>query len=111
VRDWAAKGNGGVHVLAAHEIRRRLRPATAEQTLAAVRFRLGQYLRAAGPGEAALRHFAGARRLHPESLSYKRQTSELEQPGKAGGPELWAAVDALGARPYYEPVEMEGMPP
>jgi hypothetical protein len=24
---------------------------------------------------------------------------------KAGGPEFWAAVDALGDRPYYPPID------
>jgi hypothetical protein len=50
---------------------------------------------------------AEARRLHPESWSYRRQTWELEEPGKAGGPEFWAAVDALGDRPYYPPTVLE----
>ena len=31
----------------------------------------------------------------------------LNPPGKAGGPEFWAAVDALGDRPYYEPTALE----
>ena len=50
---------------------------------------------------------AAARRLHPESWSYRRQTWELEEPGKAGGAEFWAAVDALGDRPYYPPAVLE----
>jgi hypothetical protein len=31
---------------------------------------------------------------------------ELEEVGKASGPEFWAAVDALGERPYYQRVEI-----
>ena len=69
-------------------------------------FRLGQYLSSRGHGPAAAPFLADARRLHPESWSYRRQTWELEEPGKAGSAEFWAAVDALGDRPYYPPARL-----
>jgi len=75
--------------------------------LPAVNFRLGQYLHARGHSQAAAPYLAAARRLHPGSWSYRRQTWELEEPGKAGGAEFWAAVDALGDRPYYPPTVLE----
>jgi hypothetical protein len=101
VRDWARTGEASGHALSADAARRRMPPFTADHALAAVNFRLGQHLHAAGHREAALPYLAEARRLHPESWSYRRQTWELEEPGKAGSPTFWAAVDALGPRPYY----------
>jgi len=46
-------------------------------------------------------YFEEAKRLRPESWNYKRQAWALEDPMKAGGPEFWAAVDALGDNKYY----------
>ena len=111
LRDWAMKGDASRHALSPDAARERLRAPTEEHALAAANFRLGQHLHQQGHREAALSYFAEARRLHPESWNYKRQTWELEERGKAAGPEFWAAVDALGDTPYYPRVEMEGMPP
>jgi hypothetical protein len=110
LRDWVAKGDQSTHVFSPDEARRRVPAPSEAHALAAANFRLGQYLFAQGHREAALRLFDEARRLHPESWNYKRQTWELEEPGKAAGPEFWAAVDTLGDTPYYAPVDMEGMP-
>jgi hypothetical protein len=101
VKDWARNGAASRFALSDDAARRRLPTLTEEQVLAGANFRLGQYLHAAGHRDAALPYLAEARRLHPESWSYRRQTWELEEPGKAGSPTFWAAVDALGARPYY----------
>jgi AhpC/TSA family protein len=110
LRDWVAHGPLSRFALAPDEVRRRLVGVTEAQTRAAAAFRLGQYLARHGRLDAARPYFAEARRLRPESWAYRRQTWELEEPGKAGGAEFWAAVDALGDRPYYPPPEMEGMP-
>jgi hypothetical protein len=101
VRDWARKGAGSAFALSDDEARRRLPAVTDGHVHAAAHFRLGHFLHAAGHRDAALPHLAEARRLHPESWSYRRQTWELEEPGKAGSPTFWAAVDALGGTPYY----------
>jgi hypothetical protein len=111
LRDWAAWGAGSRFVYSAEEARRRLPVPTEAHALAAANFRLGQHLFAEGHRDCALRCFAEARRLHPESWNFTRQTWELEEPGKAAGAEFWAAVDGLGDTPYYAPVDMEGMPP
>jgi len=103
LRDWAASGAASAYALAEGEARRRLPLPSPEHALAAANFRLGQYLHSRGFADAAAPYLAAAHRLHPESWSYRRQTWELEQPGKAGGPEFWAAVDALGDKPYYSP--------
>jgi hypothetical protein len=107
VRDWARRGAASPYALPEDQARRRLSTLTDDHVLAAASFRLGQYLHAAGHRDAALPYLAEARRLHPKSWSYRRQTWELEEPGKAGSPTFWAAVDALGDRPYYpSPLDM-----
>jgi AhpC/TSA family len=106
LRDWTAKGTKSTFVLSADTVRWRSSGPNAEHALAAAHFRLGQYLHAQGHRRAALPYFSEARRLHPGSWIYRRQTWELEEPGKAGGPDFWSTVDALGDRPYYPPVTL-----
>ena len=53
----------------------------------------------------AAAEFAEATRLDPASWAYRRQAWNLEHPLKSGGPEFWAAVDALGDDRYYDPPE------
>jgi hypothetical protein len=107
LRDWAVNGPASPYALSPAAARRRLPVPAAEHALAAANFRLGQYLHARGYARDAAPYLTEARRLHPESWSYRRQTWELEEPGKAGGAEFWAAVDALGDRPYYPPTMLE----
>ena len=106
LRDWAAAGSASSYALAEDEARRRLPLPSPEHALAAANFRLGQHLHSRGLADAAAWYLAAAHRLHPESWSYRRQTWELEEQGKAGGPEFWAAVDALGDKPYYSPTRL-----
>ena len=107
LRDWAATGSASVYALGEDAARQRLPLPADEHAQAAANFRVGQYLHARGHAQAAAPYLAAARRLHPESWSYRRQTWEMEEPGKAGGPVFWAAVDALGDRPYYPPTALE----
>jgi tetratricopeptide (TPR) repeat protein len=107
IRDWVAKGDRSEFALPAEEIRRRAQGPDDTDALAAANFRLGQYLFEQGHREDALPYFAEARKLRPESWSYKRQTWELEQAGKASGPEFFAAVLALGEKHYYEPLQLK----
>jgi hypothetical protein len=107
LRDWAVSGSASPYALSPAVVRRRLPLQSEEHALAAANFRLGQYLHGSGHARAAASYLAEAHRLHPESWSYRRQTWELEEPGKAGGAAFWAAVDALGDRPYYPPTVLE----
>jgi tetratricopeptide (TPR) repeat protein len=106
IRDWVAKGNRSEYALPPEEIRRRSPAPDETDALATANFRLGEYLFEKGDREGALKYFAEARRLRPESWSFKRQTWELEQAGKASGPEFFAEVMALGDKYYYEPVQL-----
>jgi tetratricopeptide (TPR) repeat protein len=106
IRDWVAKGDASVYALSPDEVRRRMHGMTESETLAAANFRLGQCLHQQGHRQEAQGYFAEAKRLHPENWSFKRQSWALEEQGKASGPEFWAAVEALGEKPYYPPVNL-----
>jgi hypothetical protein len=104
IRDWVAKGSRSPYVSGA-----KAPPNAGEEAenfaRAAAEFQMGEYLHGAGHPGSAQRHFEEAKRLRPDSWNYKRQAWALEDPMKAGGPEFWAAVDALGDRPYYPPID------
>lgn len=104
LRDWVEKGAASAYALAPEELRRRSAGISETDALAAANFRLGQYLRQRKAAAEAQRYFEEARRLCPERWHYVRQALELEEPGKGSGPEFFAAVDALGERPFYPPV-------
>ncbi|MBI2963551.1 MAG: hypothetical protein HYY35_07335 [Deltaproteobacteria bacterium] len=114
LRDWVEKGDRSEHALAPEEVRRRVRGPSGEHARAAAEYRLGVFLYRAGRLEAAKRHLAEAVRLRPESWNYRRNHWMLD-PGAVGelnaGPEFWQAVQALGERDYYAPIDMAGMPP
>ena len=101
VRDWVAHGAASRWALAPDEVRRRLAGADRDHALAAAYFQLGTALQEAGRPDAAQAAFAEAKALRPDSWSFKRQAWHLEEAGKSAGPEFWAAVKALGDRPYY----------
>ena len=107
VRDWVANGPASQFALTADEVRRRLNSPVNVDPLATANFRLGQYLHQHGHAEDARRYFREARRLSPERWNYLRQTMQLEEDGSGSGPEFFRAVDALGDRPYYPPVELK----
>ena len=107
VKDWVLTGR---HALPADEARRKLPAITAEIALANAHFRLGTWLRHHGRAEDGDRHLAEASRLHPDSWIIWRQAADLQKSGKAGGPEFWARVQALGDKPYYPPPDLPGYP-
>lgn len=109
LRDWVRNGPASEFVWDEDDARRRVALPDASVAEANAAFRLGQHLRRAGnesEGDAFLQH---AINLRPESWNFWRQTADLEEVGKSGGPEFWARVDALGKDKYYAPVDMEGM--
>lgn len=106
LRDWARRGPESPWALPASEVRRRLVPTPPEHARARAHFALGEYLWEQGHAAAARAQFDEALRLHPENWEYRRQALDLEEQGKAGGPEYWAAVDALGAKHYYPALEL-----
>jgi thiol-disulfide isomerase/thioredoxin len=107
IRDWVVKGERSEFSLSSGEARRRASGPDDTDALATANFRLGEYLFEKGLRDEALKYFAEARRLRPESWCFKRQTWELEQTGKASGPEFFAEVMALGNDHYYAPLVMK----
>jgi len=108
IRDWVDKGDQSEYVLSAAEVRKRINAPVNVDPMATANFRLGQYLHHQRHIEAAKRYFQETRRLCPERWNYLRQTMQLEEDGSASGPEFFRAIDALGDRPFYTPVELKG---
>ena len=107
LRDWVAKGDASEFVLSPEEIRGRIQPPSDRDAIATANFRVGQWLFSNGHAEAARPYMVKARQLAPENWHLLRQTLELEEIGKASGPDFFGAVDALGSRPYYPPVTLK----
>jgi hypothetical protein len=100
VRAWVTTGK---HALPADAVRANLPQITPEIAEARARFRLGVWLRANSRTAEGDRQMAEASRLHPDSWSMWRQAADLDEVGKAGGPDFWKRVQALGDKPYYPP--------
>ena len=98
VRAWVTTGQ---YALPADEARAGLPRVTPEIAEARARFRLGVWLRAHDRAAEGDLQMAEASRLHPDSWSLWRQAADLDEVGKAGGPDFWKRVQALGERPYY----------
>jgi hypothetical protein len=105
VADWVRTGR---HALDAGTAREKLPAITADMALADAHFRLGVWLRRQGRAEESRTFLAAASRLYPASWNIWRQAADLDEVGKASGPEFWDRVRALGDRPYYEPPDLPG---
>jgi hypothetical protein len=107
VRDWIEHGAASRYVLTADEIRARAAGPSDDDALGAASFGLGQYLHSHGDAARAQRWFEQAQRLCPDRWTFFRQALQLQEKGKASGPEFLARVAALGDRPYYPSVTLE----
>lgn len=103
VRDWVKTGR---HALPADDARAAMPMMTREIAEAHARFRLGVWLRAHGNPVEGDRQMNTASALHPDSWSMWRQAADLDEVGKASGPDFWKRVRALGDRPYYPPPKL-----
>ena len=103
VRAWVMTGK---HALRADAARAAVPKVTPEIAEARTRFRLGVWLHANAKAPEAERQFAEASRLHPDAWSLWRQAADLDEVGKASGPDFWKRVQALGDRPYYPPPKL-----
>lgn len=108
LRDWVNNGAASRYALSAEQLLARIEAPSSDEATANANFRLGQYLFAQGHNAAAQRYFDSAKGLCPESWHFVRQALEMVGVGNASGAEFFAAVDALGDRPYYPPVAFEG---
>jgi hypothetical protein len=105
VADWVRTGR---HALDPGTARAKLPRITPDMALADAWFRLGVRLRDDGRADDAVTCMERASRLHPESWNMWRQAADLDEVGKASGPEFWERVKALGDRPYYKPPDLPG---
>lgn len=103
VRAWV---NTGKHALPADSVRANLPAVTPQIAEARARFRLGLWLRVNGQAAEGDLQMAEASRLHPDSWSLWRQAADLDEVGKASGPDFWKRVQDLGERPYYPPPKL-----
>ena len=106
VKNWVLTDQ---HALDADVARRKQPRITPEIAEAQAHFRLGVWLRRAGRSTEAQRHLDEASRLHPDSWNIWRQAADLDEVGKASGPEFWARVQALGDRAYYQQPDLDGL--
>jgi hypothetical protein len=107
LRDWIEFGAASRFVLSEENARDRVSGPTTTDALAAATFKLGQYLRERGEPERAKPWFDEAARLCPDHWTYFRQALQLEEVGKASGPEFVAKLRSLGDRKYYEEIRLE----
>jgi hypothetical protein len=103
VRAWV---NTGKHALPEDAARAGLPKVTPAIAEARARFRLGVWLRMHDRAAEGDMQMAEASRLHPDAWSLWRQAADLDEVGKASGPEFWNRVQALGERPYYPPPKL-----
>jgi hypothetical protein len=105
VADWVRTGR---HALDPGRAKAKLPAITPDMALGDTCFRLGVWLRRHGRSADAIPFLERASELHPESWNIWRQAADLDEVGKASGPEFWARVGALGDRPYYKPPDLPG---
>jgi len=106
VRDWARNGAASPYVLDESLAAAKLKLPQETIAEAHARFRLGLHLLRQGQTDEAQALLGDAIRLHPQSWAMWRQSAAKNETGLASGPEFWARVDALGAKPYYEPADI-----
>jgi hypothetical protein len=110
IRDWVKRGVQSEHAFGPDQARSHMPVLTDDTAKAQAMFRLGQFLIRRGDREEGDRWLAEASRLHPDSWCIWRQRAGVNEAGLAALPDFWERVDALGARRYYAPVDMKGMP-
>jgi peroxiredoxin len=116
LKDWVTNGEASPYVYNEDDARARLRAPAPEVLEAHANFRLGQHLFAKGREAEALPFVERAKQLHPDSWAMFREAAQkLEEgpmAGIAAGPDFAArlAERAQAGKPYYAPIEIEGIP-
>jgi tetratricopeptide (TPR) repeat protein len=110
IRDWARNGERSAYAFTADQARAHLPAVTEDTATAQALFRLAQLLIRRGERDEAERWIREASRLHPDSWCIWRQGAGVTELGLAAQPDFWERVDRLGAKRYYAPVDMPGMP-
>lgn len=116
VKDWVAKGEASEFAYSEDEVRARIAEPGATILEAHANFRLGQHLAAEGRGAEGREFIEKAKALHPDSWAMFREAAEKLDDGPMAG--IAAAADfqarvvarAQENKPYYDRIEMEGLP-
>lgn len=116
IRDWVAKGDASPYAYSESEARARFAQPDTSIREAHAKFRLGRHLIAAGRSEEGNALVEEAKRLHPDSWAMFREAAEKLQSGPMAG--IAAGSDfavrlaerAAENKPYYAPIDIEGMP-
>jgi peroxiredoxin len=116
LKDWAENGAASQYAYSEDEARARINPPDASVLEAHANFRLGQHLLARGRRDEAQPFIDRARELHPESWAMFRQAAEKLTEGPLAG--IAAAADfqsrlaarAEAGKPYYAPIDIDGIP-
>ena len=103
IRDWVANGDRSPFVMNEQEVKERLKPPSAERSMADAEFALAEYLHKNGKAEDAIAHFKEAQRLDPDNWNYKRQAWALTDAEKNYGTSFMKEVQKLSGKPYYAP--------
>ena len=103
IRDWVANGDRSQFVMNEQEVKERLKPQSAERSMADAEFALAEYMHKNGKGEDAITHFKEAQRLDPDNWNYKRQAWALSDAEKNYGTSFMKEVQKLNGKPYYAP--------
>ncbi|MEY2524157.1 MAG: hypothetical protein QOJ66_2722 [Ilumatobacteraceae bacterium] len=109
IRDWVEHEAASRFVLQPEDAAHRARVHSPDDAQAFAHFRFGTWLARQGRYDESQSQLEIAVQLKPDSWAIKRQTWELQEVGKAGGPEFWAAVEALGTGQYYPPADLDGI--
>lgn len=116
IRDWVANGDASRHAYSEAEARAHFTQPDDSVREAHANFRLGQHLIAAGRSDEGREFVEKAKRLHPESWAMFREAAEKLESGPmagiAGGADFAArlAERAASNKPYYAPIDIEGIP-
>lgn len=116
LKDWVEKGDGSEYVYAEEAARSLMEAPDSSILEAHANFRLGQHLIAEGRADEAAPFIETAKQLHPDSWAMFREAaqklSDGPMAGIAAGPDFAArlADRAQANKPYYAPIEMQGIP-
>jgi hypothetical protein len=110
VRDWVAKGAGSAYVWTPQQVAAKVRKRSSDEALAEPTFKLGVYFFQRQDQERARLHWKRAEELSPDSWNYHRQDWTFTGDGSSG--KNWTEKrDALGDKPYYEPLDLPTVNP
>ena len=116
IRDWVANGEASQYAYSESEARAHFAQPDDSVREAHANFRLGQHLIAAGRAEEGATFVEKAKQLHPDSWAMFREAAEKlgsgPMAGIAGGADFAARLvqRAAANKPYYAPIDIDGIP-